>query len=102
MQAPWGVNIFFICSIGILVAQDTISSAASRHSNALKLHNQGVQFQEQGRFADSEFAFWEALHAWEMLPAATSEEIAATLNGLGNLLRVEGHYLEAEGFLRRA
>jgi len=102
MQAPWRIKIFFTCSIGILVAQDTIPSAASRHSDALKLHNQGVQFQEQGKFADSEFAFREALHAWEMLPAATSEEIAATLNGLGNLLRVEGHYLEAEGFLRRA
>jgi tetratricopeptide (TPR) repeat protein len=37
-----------------------------------------------------------------MLPTEPSEEVAATLNGLGNLLRVEGHYREAERLLRRA
>jgi len=102
MQARWRVRIFVICSAGILLTRATSSNAPSRYCDALRLHNQGVLSQEQGRFAEAESAFREALHAWEKLPAATSEEIAATLNGLGNLLRVEGHYLEAEGFLRRA
>lgn len=101
MQAPWRVQIFFACSIGILVAQDAVPRA-SRYSDALKLHNQGVQFQEQGRFVEAESAFREALRGWEVLPTVPSEEVAATLNGLGNLLRVEGDYREAERLLRRA
>jgi tetratricopeptide (TPR) repeat protein len=102
MQASWQVQILFFCLIGNLVAQDTIPRVPSRYSDALKLHNQGVQFQEQGRFVEAESAFREALRGWEMLPIAPSEEVAATLNGLGNLLRVEGDYREAERLLRRA
>jgi tetratricopeptide (TPR) repeat protein len=78
------------------------ASTTSQNSDARKLHNQGVLSQEQGRFVEAESAFRQALRAWEILPDATSEEVAATLNGLGNLLRVEGHCLEAEGLLRRA
>jgi tetratricopeptide (TPR) repeat protein len=85
-----------------VLAQVEHVTSTSRYSDTIRLHNQGVLFQEQGRFAEAETAFRQALRSWETLPDATSEEIAATLNGLGNLLRVEGHYLEAEGLLRRA
>ena len=65
------------------MAQDTtIPSATSRYSDALKLHNQGVQFQEQGRFAEAGSAFRGALRAWETLPAEQSGEMTETLNGL--------------------
>jgi tetratricopeptide (TPR) repeat protein len=101
MQAPWRVQIFFFFSIGILLAQDAIPNA-TRYSDAIRLNNQGVLSEEQGRFSEAESAFRGALLAWEMLPAASSEGIVATLNGLGNLLRVEGHYREAERLLRRA
>lgn len=102
MQAPWRVRIFAICSAWILLTPEASSRATSRYSEALRLHNRGVLSQEQGRFAEAESAFREALQAWEKLPNSPSEEMAATLNGLGNLLRVEGHYFEAERLLRRA
>jgi tetratricopeptide (TPR) repeat protein len=95
-------SVTLIVAVGILSAQETIPSAASRYSDARKLHNQGIQFQEQGGFAEAESAFRKALHAWEMVQTAPPEEVAATLNNLGNLLRVEGHYPEAERVLRRA
>ena len=85
-----------------VLAQVEHVTSTSRYSDTIRLHNQGVLFQEQGRFAEAETAFRQALSSWETLPDATSEEIAATLNGLGNLLRVEGHYPEAERLLRRA
>ena len=100
----WRAAIAF----GLLVCVETVlaqverGTLTSRYSDTIRLHNQGVLSQEQGRFAEAESAFRQALRAWEILPDATSEEIAATLNGLGNLLRVEGHYLEAERLLRRA
>jgi tetratricopeptide (TPR) repeat protein len=101
MQASLRVQIFFICSLKISLAQ-SIPSTTSQYSQAVQLHNQGILSQELGRFAEAESAFREALRAWHALPSLPSTEIAATLNGLGNLLRFEGRYGEAEPLLRRA
>src|SRR5262249_50556927 len=99
--ASWPLQIFFICSVELLVAQST-PTTTSPYSQATRLHNQGVLSQELGRFAEAESAFRGALRAWEDLPSPPLTEIAATLKGLGNLLRVEGRYDEAERLLRRA
>jgi tetratricopeptide (TPR) repeat protein len=103
-RRTWRAAIAFglLVSIETVLAQVEHETLTSRYSGALKLHNQGVLSQEQGRFSEAESAFREALHVWEELPEPPSEAVAATLNGLGNLLRVEGHYLEAEELLRRA
>jgi len=72
-----------ILSFGEIVwVQDKAPSTASPYSDAGNLHNRGVLAQEQGRFADAESAFRDALQAWDALPAAPSEAMAATLNGL--------------------
>ena len=101
MQAPWRVQIFFVCLLKILVAQE-IPSTTSPYSQAVRLHNQGILSQEWGRFAEAESAFREAPRAWDALPSPCITEMAATLNDLGNLLRFEGRYIEAEQLLRRA
>jgi tetratricopeptide (TPR) repeat protein len=103
MQVYWRLQIvLFTCSIGLLGAEDPFSTTKWLHSQAVRLHNQGILFQESGRFAEAESAFREALRVWKKLPSTPSAEIAATSNGLGNLLRVEGHYVEAEHLLLQA
>lgn len=92
-----------IISFGEIVwAQDKAPSTASSYSDAGNLHNRGVLAQEQGRFADAESAFRDALRAWDAQPTAPPEAIAGTLNGLGNLLRLEGRYPESGRLLQRA
>ncbi len=87
---------------GMLCAQETMRRTASQYSGPIQLHNQAVNLERLGRFADAETQFREALHAWEALPAPQPVESAFTLGDLGNLLRVQGRYLEAERLLRRA
>ena len=87
---------------GTLCAQQTIPSTAPEYPGPVQLHNQAVNSQRLGRFADAESQFREALHAWEQITTPEPVETAVTLNDLGNLLRVQGRFLEAERLLRRA
>jgi tetratricopeptide (TPR) repeat protein len=112
--------------LGRLCAQEAIPIPAGDPSHALVLLNHAIESEQQGRFAEAETHFREALRILDALAAPERPEVAVTLDELGdvvpgrktrsamvpeivvilnewgNLLRIQGRYREAEEFLRRA
>ncbi len=66
------------------------------------LNNRAVSFRSQGRYAEAEPLFRQALEITEHAKGAEHPDIAIILNNLGELYYVQGRYAEAEPLYQRA
>lgn len=66
------------------------------------LNNRAVSFRSQGRYAEAEPLFRQALDIMERAKGAEHLDVAIILNNLGELYYVQGRYAEAEPFYQRA
>jgi len=67
-------------------------------------NNQGVQLASEGRYAEAEAAYRQALEEWAQRPSqpATARGRALTLENLGAVLRLAGRYQESGTVLKQA
>src|SRR5439155_3040183 len=66
------------------------------------LNNRAVSFRSQGRYAEAEPLFRQALEITEHAKGAEHLDVAIILNNLGELYYVQGRYAEAEPLYQRA
>ncbi len=83
------------------LAQQLLQSRAPA-DQAGDLNNRAVSFRSQGRYAEAEPLFRQALDIMERAKGAEHPDVAIILNNLGELYYVQGRYAEAEFLYQRA
>ena len=66
------------------------------------LNNRAVSFRSQGRYAEAEPLFRQALDIMERAKGAEHLDVAIILNNLGELYYIQGRYAQAEPLYQRA
>jgi tetratricopeptide (TPR) repeat protein len=66
------------------------------------LNNRAVSFRSQGRYAEAEPLFRQALDIMERTKGAEHLDVAVILNNLGELYYIQGRYAESEPLYKRA
>jgi non-specific serine/threonine protein kinase/serine/threonine-protein kinase len=79
-----------------------VEGEQAQASLAGSLHNLGVVYDLQGRYADAEQVFRDKLALAEQRDEPDEQELARTLNSLGIVLWNQGRYAESEEVFQRA
>jgi tetratricopeptide (TPR) repeat protein len=69
---------------------------------AAELYSLAAHAEMESKFTEAETLYSEALQAWEKSAGPESPALMKSLNGLGNILRVQGRRASAERNFRRA
>src|SRR5262245_53583358 len=69
---------------------------------AASLNALGTTYHDEGRYAEAEHSYREALKIWETASAPENEIMATCLNNLARLLQDQGQFAKAEPLLKRA
>ena len=83
------------------VAQQLLQLRGPR-DQAGDLNNRAVSFRSQGRYAEAEPLFRQALDIMERTKGPEHLDVAIILNNLGELYYMQGRYVEAEPLYQRA
>ena len=67
--------------------------------SATQLNALALQFHNLSRYRDAELLYGRSLAAWNKLGPSAAHDLVLTAFNLGNLLRIEGRYAEAETLL---
>ena len=81
-------------------AAQQFGSEDSRY--AASLNALATTYHEQGRYAEAELAYREALTIWETALGPENENVAICLNNLARLYQDRGQFAQAEPLLKRA
>ncbi|KAL9095787.1 MAG: hypothetical protein Q9165_001784 [Trypethelium subeluteriae] len=80
-----------------------VNARSGRHDNALDtVNSQGYLYADEGRLAEAEVMYTQALRAFEDLLGANNISTLLIVNNLGSLYRDQGKLAEAEQMYRRA
>ena len=81
-------------------AAQQFGSEDPRHAASLNLL--AATYHEEGRYAEAELSYREALRIWETASGSENESVAICLSNLARLYQDRGQFAEAEPMLKRA
>src|SRR6266851_5214908 len=97
LRSPMAI---WLCLAGIVSAGQ--QGSPKERARALELNNLAAESDQHGRLAAAEQRYLEALQVWENSTDPGDPGIIVTLNGLGNLRRIQGQNSEAQRLFQRA